>query len=146
MDLLRHRLREFNSHSQNTENHFKLCDDNTLKLCSTHPRLITCTASSTHIHVQHNGPAAFSLSLPHTDPASLQTLLELLHQHGDDGDSLLDWELDDWVSAGYPGRMFTIQQDTRPEMAFTPEDLWCIDLFPSRKVLDFSGGSSTNTL
>ena len=132
MDTLRKKMKEFNSHSSNTENHFKLCDDDEVRLCSTHPRLITCTADETRIHLMHTGPAMFSMYLYHSDPECLNELLAVMHKHRDDGDSLLDWELEDWVSAGYPCKMYTVQQNVPefPPMGFAPADLWCVDVQP----------------
>jgi len=140
MDTLRQKLKDFNSKSRNTDDHFKLCTQHTdsgmryeVRLCSCHPRLITCTADLTHIHVRDTGPAAFRVRLGH-DPASLHSLLTLLHDHRDDTDTLLDWELEDWVSAGYPCRMHTRQsQPYFPDLGFMPEDLWCIDEQPSSR-------------
>ena len=139
MDTLRLKLREFNTHSIDTANHFKICTYNSptgpsheIRLCSTHPRLVTCIPDSTHIHVTHNGPAAFRKSFSH-DMDSLHSLLALLHSHRDDSDSLLEWELEDWVSAGYPCKLHETQKlPLFPDLGFMPEDLWCIDKQPSR--------------
>lgn len=139
MDTLREKLRDFNSHSRNTEDHFKLCTQHSpagpsheIRLCSTHPRLITCTVDTTHIHVSHTGPNSFRQTFSH-DQNSLHSLLTLLHSHRDDNDSLLDWELEDWVSAGYPCKMHETQERPDfPDLGFMPEDLWCIDEQPSR--------------
>jgi hypothetical protein len=138
MDALRQRLRAFNAHSRDTEDHLKLCSHPTasgtrheIRLCSSHPRFVTCTADLTHIHIQHSGPDGFSRSLTH-DQESLRSLLALLQDHRDDTDTLLDWELEDWVSAGYPCQMHTRQpQSYFPDLGFMPEDLWCIDELPS---------------
>ena len=139
MDTLKQKLRDFNSHSPNTEDHFKLCPQHSptgtsyeVRLCSCHPRLITCIPDATRIHVTHDGPNAFRQSFPH-DPNSLRSLLALLHTHRDDGDSLIDWELDDWVSAGYPCKMHTTQMlPFFPDLGFMPEDLWCIEEQPRK--------------
>jgi hypothetical protein len=140
MDTLQQKLKEFNSHSRDTTNHFKLCPPNSangttyeIRLCSTHPRLITCTPDSTHIHVTHHGPSTFRQTFSH-EQDSLQSLLTLLKKHRDDSDSLLDWELEDWVSAGYPCKLHeTKDQPYFPDLGFMPEDLWCIDEQPSRE-------------
>ena len=139
METLRNKLREFNSLSRDTDRHFKLCVYKTnrgprheVRLCSSHPRFITCTADTTRIHVRSTGPSSVRLSLPH-EAQSLHTLLKLLHEHREDSDTLLDWEMEDWVSAGYPCKMHSRQeQGYFPDLGFTPEDLWCIDEQPNR--------------
>ncbi len=139
MDTLKKKLREFNSHSRDTADHFKLCTQQTttgprheVRLCSSHPRLLTCTADTTRIHVRSTGPMSVTRSFSH-DIASLGALLTLLHDHRDDTDTILDWELEDWVSAGYPCRMHSRQEQLFfPDLGFMPEDLWCIDEQPSR--------------
>lgn len=139
IESLQRKLKEFNAHSRNTEDHFKLCTRNStnettyeIRLCSTHPRLITCTPDSTHIHVMHHGPSTFHKTFSH-DMDFLRSLLTLLHSHRDDGDSLLEWELEDWVSAGYPCKLYETQElPLFPDLGFMPEDLWCIDEQPSR--------------
>ena len=60
---------------------------------------------------------------------SLQSLLDVLRLH-DDGDDLIDWELEDWVSAGNPCRLRGATKDSR-RLDLTAADLWCVDLFPS---------------
>lgn len=138
MDTLRQKLKTFNAHSIDTANHFKLCTQRTargvrheIRLCSSQPRHITCTADLARIHVHSTGPSAIRLSLSH-DPESLKSLLTLLHDHRDDTDTLLDWELEDWVGAGYPCRMHARQEQPYfPDLGFMPEDLWCVELLPS---------------
>lgn len=135
MDTLENKLRTFNSGSRDTKDHLKLCNTegrHEVKLCSSHPRFITCTADTTQLHVRSTGPTPVRLSLSH-DPASLQTLLTLLQSHRDDSDSLLEWELEDWVSAGYPCKLHsTLEPPNFPDLGFMPEDLWCIDEQPNR--------------
>lgn len=136
MDKLEDELRRFNSHSRDTKDHFKLCAtgrEYEVRLCSSHPRFVTCTADTVQLHIRSTGPSLINLSLYH-DQASLQTLLTLLKSHQDDNDSILEWELEDWVSAGYPCRLYTTQdQPNFPDLGFMPEDLWCIDEQPNRR-------------
>ena len=145
MDTFKTKIKEFNSRSRNTEDHFKLCTTcektnggNTttyeLRLCSCHPRVITCTVDTRHIHVIYHGPSAFRQTFEH-DHESLLALLKLLHFHRDDNacDILLEWEMEDWASGGYPCKMYNLQtQPQFQDLGFSPEDLWCIDLLPSR--------------
>lgn len=140
MDRLRESLRAFNTHSRDTVDHFKLCTlraplqglNHEVRLCGCHPRLITCLADTMHIHVFHAGPLGFKQEFAQ-DAESLAKLLALLQTHRDDTDSLLDWELEDWVSAGYPCQLYTLQeQPCFPDLGFLPEDLWCIDEQPNR--------------
>ena len=140
MDTLIEKLKEFNSNFRDTNHHFKLCTLPTpkegltheVRLCSSHPRLITCMADSAHIYAHHTRPLAFKQTFTH-DLTSLTALLALLHGHRIDTDTRLDWELEDWVSAGYPCKMYAIQdQPYFPDLGFMPEDLWCIDEQPNR--------------
>jgi hypothetical protein len=140
MDTLKEALKAFNSHSRDTVDHFKLCTLPTpkhgltheVKLCSSHPRLVTCMADSMRIYAHHTGPLGFRQTFDH-DSASLSALLTLLHRHRDDTDTLLDWEMEDWVTSGYPCKLYTVQdQPYFPDLGFMPEDLWCIDEQPNR--------------
>lgn len=144
METMKQTLREFNAQSRNTEDHFRLCPLSRdadgmatyqLRLCSCHPRVITCTLDSafTMIHLTHHGPISFRQSFG-CDPDSLGSLLALLHYHRDDtGDGRLVWELEDWVSAGYPCKMHAPQTPPPfPDLGFHPDELWCIEEFPSR--------------
>jgi hypothetical protein len=140
MDTFKEKIKEFNSLSRNTEDHFKLCprDKNSaytheLKLCSCHPSVITCTVDNTSIHLIYRGPNSVYRIFGH-DNDSLNSLLTLLHLHRDDScNGLLEWELEDWVSAGFPCKMHEPQTPPLfPNLGLSPEDLWCIDEFPSR--------------
>lgn len=142
MEEIKQKLKAFNSSSRNTEDHFKLCARETdgvpiyeLRLCSCHPRVITCTLDSTcsAIRLAHHGPISFQRSFG-SDPGSLASILSLLHYHRDDiGDGRLVWEFEDWVSAGYPCKMHDPQTPPPfPDLGFDPEDLWCIEELPSR--------------
>lgn len=62
------------------------------------------------------------------EEGGLQSLLLFLQARRDEGDELLDWELDDWVGAGNPCRLSGRMQD-RP-LGFGADDLWCVRLFP----------------
>ncbi len=143
MDALRQRLRDFNARSPNTTDHFKLVTHHPdsggdratheVRLCSCHPRLITCIADDTSIRILSKGPTALRMSVAH-DHDSLQKLLTLLHDHRDDTHTLLDWELEDWVGAGYPCRMHSEHEfPLFPDLGFMPEDLWCVDEMPRYK-------------
>jgi hypothetical protein len=142
MEAIKQKLREFNAQSRNTEDHFRLCAREhdgaiayELRLCSCHPRVITCTLDSTYsiIKLAHHGPSSFHQSFG-SDPDSLESLLSLLHYHRDDtSDGGLVWEFEDWVSAGYPCKMHDPQTPPPfPDLGFSPEDLWCIEQLPSR--------------
>lgn len=140
MEALKETLRAFNAHSRDTVDHFKLCTLQTprqgmrheVRLCNSHPRLITCLADTMHIYAFHTGPTGFRQTFTH-DPASIAILFTLLHMHREDTDTLLDWELEDWVGAGYPCQTYTLQdQPYFPDLGFLPEDLWCIDEQPNR--------------
>lgn len=136
---IRQIIKDFNLHSSNTEDHFKLCVTLTygtetleLRLCSCHPRLMKCTTDGVKIHVTYHGPDRFHVIFSY-DHASLCALLTFLHSYRDDKPGLLEWELDDWVSAGYSCNMH--EKLTHPEfpaLCFTRKDLWCIEEFPSR--------------
>ena len=126
-------LRLFNSHSRDPEDHFKLVHSQTppeLRLCSSHPRFITCTYDDEWIHVHGNGPERLRLRLSRGSAESLPLLLGLLRERREGGGELLDWELEDWVGAGNPCRLW----ERRVEgvaLDLGADSLWCVDLFPN---------------
>ncbi len=124
------KLKEFNALSCNPGDHFKLCGVE-LRLCSMHPRLVVCTIHDDRIRVDHIGPASFTVYMPRDDLASL---LDLLRSHRDDDNTLFDWEVEDWVSAGYGCRMCgDVRPDGPPppwDLCFAPSDLWSISADP----------------
>ncbi len=122
-------LRVFNSRSRDTVDHFKIVA-NELRLCSNHPRFITCTINDCAIDVRCYGPERMRC-LFSCEEDGLQSLLLFLKERGDEGDELLDWELDDWVGAGNPCRLRGRMQERPKPLGFSADDLWCVALFPS---------------
>ena len=139
METLKEKIKKFNALSRNTEDHFKLCtcEENgvssyELRLCSYHPRFITCTVDITSIHLAYHGPSPFFRTFGQDDD-SLTALLKFLHLHQDyTSDNLIEWEFEDWTSAGYPCKMYDPPTPILfPDLGLSPEDLWCIDEYPS---------------
>ncbi len=60
---------------------------------------------------------------------TLRALLLLLQERRGVGRDMLDWECEDWVSAGYPCRMWQRAEDKGLE--FGAESLWCVELLPN---------------
>ena len=126
-------LRLFNSSSRDPVNHFKLVNNNEVRLCCCHPHFITCTADDKCIHVRGNGPERIrNLSFAHDSVESLQALLEFLQERREDGGDLVDWELEDWVGAGNPCQLRGDQRNRADwGLGLGVDDLWCVDLYPS---------------
>ncbi len=135
----------FNSRSRDPSDHFKLVDRSAhggpveLRLCSAHPRFVACTCDDRWVHVRGDGPGErLRLRFEHGSVEALGSLLEVLRQHRCDGGELLDWEMDDWVGAGYPCRMWergaVVGGGGRVD-DLGPDSLWCVELFPGRMVL-----------
>jgi hypothetical protein len=137
--LLQH-LRLFNARSRDPRDHFKLCPSTPaeLRLCSEHPRFVTCTVLGDAVHVRGDGPdrlrLRYALLLGQQQDVGgvLDSLLALLQERRGEGRELLDWECEDWVGAGYPCRMW----ERRVEgggggLGFGADDLWCVEPFPS---------------
>jgi hypothetical protein len=49
-----------------------------------------------------------------------------------DGNYLLAWEMEDWVSPGYQCRLYPAKDllHAAPAMEFSPADLWCVGCAP----------------
>ena len=129
---LPHTLCLFNAQSRDPADHFKLAPPAELRLCSEHPRCVTCTVGDDLVVcVRGDGPQRFGarFALDRDPMAALQSLLELLQERRTESDELFDWECEDWVGAGYPCRMW----DRRwggGGLDFAPDDLWCVGLMP----------------
>ena len=131
-------LRLFNSHSCDPVDHFKLVSSvnggrDEVRLCNSHPRFITCSVDGDWINVRGSGPESLFLRFDSSNPQSLFALLSVLHEHKEEGDELVDWELEDWVGAGYPCRLRGSIKDLHADddLGFSAADLWCVELFPS---------------
>ena len=121
-------LRAFNSRSRDSADHLKIIA-NELRLCSNHPRFITCTITDLTIDVRCYGPERLRCLFA-CEEGGLQSLLLFLQERRDVGDELLDWELDDWVGAGNPCRLRGSTPDRPKPLGFGADDLWCVALFP----------------
>ena len=139
MPSLSETLYLFNSHSCDPADHFRLVlspnGRDEVRLCNAHPRFITCTVDGDWINVRGSGPECLFLRFDSTNPQSLFALLSVLHEHREEGDDLLDWELEDWVGAGNPcrlrGSIKDLNDDHIPaDLGFSAADLWCVKLFP----------------
>jgi len=138
MSSLSATLRLFNSHSCAPADHFKLVTSDPyrheVRLCNSHPRFITCTVDGDWINVRGSGPESLFLRFDSGNMRSLFTLLEVLRERRDDGDELLDWELEDWVGAGNPctlrGSTKDLSKESVTDLGFSAADLWCVELFP----------------
>jgi hypothetical protein len=142
-ESLLQQLRLFNARSRDPRDHFKLCPPNPssslspeLRLCSEHPRFVTCTVLGDAVHVRGDGPdrlrLRYALGQQQAVGGVLDSLLALLQECRGEGRELLDWECEDWVGAGYPCRMW----ERRVEgggggLDFGADDLWCVEPFPS---------------
>ena len=78
-------LRLFNSHSRDSADHFKLVISasgrDEVRLCSEHPRFITCTVDGSWINVRGSGPESLFLRFDSGRPQSLFSLLSVLQSH-----------------------------------------------------------------
>ncbi len=83
------------------------------------------------MHVRDDGPRGERLRFEHGCLESLGLLLAFLQARRGDGDELVDWELEDWVGAGYPCRMRGKVEARTRGMDFGVDDLWCVDLVPN---------------
>jgi hypothetical protein len=119
-----------------TRDHFKLYPStlSELRLCSEHPRFVTCTVHGDAVHVLGDGPDRLWLryDLGQQDVGGvLDSLLTLLQERQGEGRELLDWECEDWVGAGYPCRMWEHRVEGEGGLDFGADDLWYIEPFPS---------------
>ena len=126
----------FNARSRDPADHFKLVvcsatDRPYLRLCCSHPHLVTCACDERWVHVRDDGPRGERLRFEHGCVESLGLLLAFLQARRGDGDELVDWELEDWVGAGFSCRMRGKVEARVWGLDFGVDDLWCVDLVPN---------------
>jgi hypothetical protein len=83
--------------------------------------------------VDHTGPTGGRKCF---ELGQLEEVCEELHwirgeAEACDGNYLLAWELEDWVSTGHPCRMIPgKEQYHAPRLEFSAADLWCVERMP----------------
>ena len=142
MDKVLSAVHQFNRKSVDPRAHFRvvpskhtswyLCE---LRLCSEHTVWGECVVYGDHmlVRVENTGPQGGSetFGLGELD-AAWEALEEMRKEETECDDHLLAWELEDWVSAGYPCRIVHDEIQKPPALEFSPECLWGVECMPPR--------------